>query len=195
MNNKYLAIVLSVVAVIVVLYQIFFRKPAEQIQRQLNQPVPQSQPHYSSGSRPGTAASASPGTAAGGEQSGPIIDYNSEILLKRIPPELTASYSRRELPPEFGKDIFSRGIAEASTPDEPQYEREVEFKLNAIILDDKRRIAIINNKILEVGDVIQGAEVIAIVKSSVVLKIRDENLVLSTNARIKRVRLLQSRGQ
>ncbi|UCH94342.1 MAG: hypothetical protein JSV88_29300 [Candidatus Aminicenantes bacterium] len=40
----------------------------------------------------------------------PIIDYNSEILLKPLHPELVEPYPRSELSPEFGIKIFSKHI-------------------------------------------------------------------------------------
>jgi hypothetical protein len=35
-----------------------------------------------------------------------VIDYNSEVLLNRIDPELTESFPKKELPHEFGSKIF-----------------------------------------------------------------------------------------
>lgn len=40
-----------------------------------------------------------------------IIDYNSEVLLNRINPELTEPFPKKDLPPEFGRKIFSKGVA------------------------------------------------------------------------------------
>lgn len=121
MNNKYLAVVLSLVAVIVAVYLVLSRKSGERVQGQYHQPAPQAQPLYSTGSRPGPSlnpASSSPGTAAAVGQGGPIIDYHSEILLERIQPELAEPYPKRELPLEFGASIFSRGPVEESTQDQ-----------------------------------------------------------------------------
>jgi hypothetical protein len=121
MKNKYLAVVLSLVVVIVVVYLVISGKSTEPLQRQLHQPAPQTQHQYSTGSRPGPslnpARSASPGTAAAVGQGGPIIDYHSEILLERIQPELAEPYPKRELPLEFGTIIFSRRPVEASPQD------------------------------------------------------------------------------
>jgi len=37
-----------------------------------------------------------------------VIDYNSEVLLNRIDPELTEPFPQKELPPEFSTIIFSK---------------------------------------------------------------------------------------
>ena len=206
MNNKYLAIVLSIVAVIVVIYQVFLRKPTKNIQQQVNQSQQQAEPMYSTtgravqpvktGQSPTAPHPLRPKTTARAildsenSDEGLIIDYNSEVLLKRISLEMLEPYTKKELPTEFGRKIFSGGILVENKPTGPQYEREVEFKLNAIIIDESRRIAIINDKILYVGDFIEGAEVIVVVKSQVVLKIKNEQFVLSTNSRIKKIRLI-----
>ena len=115
--------------------------------------------------------------------------------MKRINPELALPYTPRELPPEFGTKIFSGGAAVEDKPKGPQYEREVEFKLNAINIDEKRAIADINGKRLRVGDVVQGAEVIAIIKGQVVLQINNKKFVLSTNSRIKKIKLMGGRSE
>ena len=52
MNNKYLAIVLSIAAVIVVVYQVFLRKDTKEIHQQLNQPPQQEGPMFSAAGRP-----------------------------------------------------------------------------------------------------------------------------------------------
>ena len=222
MNNKYLAIVLSIVAVIVVVYQVFLRKPTDSIRQQLNQPQ-QTQPMFSThgtsgtsgtgggggvtsgesdgnGTGPGTAVDrgTTPATTYNAQQTGDnglIIDYNSELLLKRIEPELAVPYSKKELPTEFGQEIFSSGKFDDAMSSKSQEEQEVEFKLNAIIIDDTRQIAIINDKIVKPGDNVLGAEVVMIAKSKVLLKARGEEFVLSTNSRVKRVRLLGDRKE
>lgn len=212
MNNKYLAIVLAVVAVIVVFYQIFLRKPTENIQKKINQPVQQPPSLYTPKSKridtPIKKAStvkrtlnqrpisdfrssiSKEKTIQKTEESGLIIDYNSEILLERIQAEMATPNAKRELDDVFGKQIFSRGRPKGTIPSTPVYEREVEFVLNAIIIDEERRIAIINDEILGVGDVILGARVESIVKSRVVLKLGGRVVALSTNSRVKRIKLL-----
>ena len=40
-----------------------------------------------------------------------IIDHNSEVLLNRINPEFTEPFPKKELPPEFGRKIFLKGVA------------------------------------------------------------------------------------
>jgi hypothetical protein len=42
------------------------------------------------------------------KQEGLIIDYNSEVLLNRIDPELTEPFPKKKLPSKFGIKIFSK---------------------------------------------------------------------------------------
>jgi len=108
---------------------------------------------------------------------------------------MAEKYPRREIPDSFGIPIFSRGILQQKKVETPVPTREVEFKLNAIIIDQNRRIAIINDTIVKVDDTIAGAKVVAIVKSKVQLKIKSKTIVLSTNSRIKRVKLIGGQGE
>jgi hypothetical protein len=210
MNNKYLAVALSIIAVVVVVYQVFLRKTTTSIKQQLDQPREQAESLYSPQGRPGqpvnrdeaarspqSSTAAVPGSLQRKEagSGAPIIDYSSEVLLKRIDPQWTLPYPQKELSSEFKTKLFSRGKQEKEKPAGPRYEREVEFKLNAIIIDDTRHIAIINDKILKTGEMIEGAEVVSIAKSRVVLKFKGETFELSTNSRIKKVRYIGGKGE
>ena len=68
--------------------------------------------------------------------------------------------------------------------------KTVEFKLNAIIMDQNRKLTIINDTILKVGDMVSGARVTRIGKGEVILRINNRDVVLSTNSRIKQVRII-----
>jgi hypothetical protein len=189
LNNKYLAIGLSIAAVLIVVYQVFINKPQG---AQTAKPQPQ-KPAFVPVA-PAQKAASQP-THEAETDNGLVIDFNSPLLLKRIEPDMTLPYPRQELPKEYGADIFSGGGVEAEAPPvEPKYEKVVEFKLNAIIIDAKRRIAIINNTIVKPGDIIEGAVVLSIAKTMVVLKVNNENVVLSTNSRIKEVKLIGGKG-
>lgn len=208
LNNKYLAVGLSIAAVVVVSYQVFFNKPTELVRQPMkdqpmfsqrgksNQPhppvtTPSPDPAVSPGSREQAGDSFQPPP----DTDGLTIDYHSEVLLKRISPDAVQPYPRQELPQEFGSGIFSKKEEASETQEGPKYKREVEYKLNAIIIDRKRRIAIINDTILTVGDMIQGAEVVSIIKSRVVLTIEKKTVLLSTNSRIKKVTLIGGKGE
>jgi hypothetical protein len=209
LNNKNLAIGLSIAAVVVVSYQVFFNKPTKPVRRPT-----QSTPMFSTTGRPAAAntpAKSGPNKiepaesgGAGSSKSpeaanqGLVIDYNSEILLKRVEADFTEPYPKMELQQQFGSDIFIKTeepVILKKPPPKPTLEREVEFKLNAIIIDETRRIAIINNTILKVGDVFLGAEVKSIKKRRVVLIIEGNRILLSTNSRIKKVRLSGGHGE
>jgi hypothetical protein len=210
LNNKYLAIGLSIAAVAVVTYQIFFNKPEPRRsrtqmapgiaktapRRKAPQKQPAAQPRVST--PPVTSSSAAgPDTAPPQttQNSGLMIDFNSPVLLKRVPPEMAVDYPRQEFPSTFGVAIFSKGLSPDETPVQTETPKEITFKLNGIIIDSEKRVAIINDTILKVGDIISGAKVMIIVKSKVVLKINSKDVVLSTNSRIKKVKLIGGQGE
>lgn len=210
LNNKKLAVSLSIIAVLVVVYQVFFNKPEPPPNRQagIQQPlVTSSNPSPSNPAPSGNTGPTSPGLQPGlnnGSTGQPlsnndsiVIDYNSPILLERITFEMAEPYPKTELPPEYGKPIFSGegDNSETIISSTPQYEKEVEFKLNAIVIDSSRSIAIINDKILKKGDFIMDAEVISIEKNQVTLKLDNEEIVLSTINRIKKVKIIGGKGE
>jgi hypothetical protein len=222
LNNKYLAIGLSIVAVVVVTYQIFLRKPEPRRPKTQVSPgiaktspkrsAPQTQPPGPPVVTPppvtsspsvdpaldpaaDPAANMNTGTQPTAQQSGMMIDFNSPVLLNRVPPEMAIDFPKQELPELIGVPIFSRGLSPEDTPTQTETPKEITFKLNAIIIDSQKRVAIINDTILKVGDMILGAKVMIIVKSKAVLKINSKDVVLSTNSRIKKVKLIGGQGE
>lgn len=195
MNNKYLAIVLAVVAVIVVVYQLAFRKeaaPAVRPGMQQAAPAPGNTPPPAPKASQQTQPSSAPTSGIAGfpadtapEQDIPIIDFNTPLLLERVMQNPIEPYPREELEPEYGAPLFIS--PPTGSEKEEQIKREIEFKLNSIIIDADRRIAIINNRIVGDGDFVDGAEVALIEKTRVILHFRDKIIELSTDARIKRV--------
>jgi len=98
LNNKYLAVGLAVIAVVAVVYQVFFNKPAKPAARQVNPAAVQSRP----------AVSPSPVQNTAPEKDGDlIIDFASPILLKRVYENPMEKFPGRELPDQFGRAIFS----------------------------------------------------------------------------------------
>lgn len=233
LNNKNLAIGLSVAAVLIVSYQIFFNKPEPKRLRRPRaqkpaaaqptqgnnaaqppigtnaaQPPAQQLPStdmdtaYSqpdTGRPPVTGFDGDTDTMVDSGGGGPVIDFNSPILLKRILPDMAIDRPKMELSQEFGIGIFSGNESAAEEKKEPGIKKEsvriVQFTLNAIVIDETRRLTIINNTILKVGEMIQGAQVDNIVKGKVVLKVNKKTVVLSTNSRVKQVRLLEEQGE
>jgi len=97
LNNKYLAVVLAVVAVVVAVYQVFFNKPAKPA-RQVNPAAVRPRPAVS----PSPVQNTDPG-----KDGDLIIDFASPILLKRVYENPMGKFPRRELPDQFGRAIFS----------------------------------------------------------------------------------------
>lgn len=181
LNNKYLAVVLAVLAVGVVIYQVFFSKPAKPPARQVNPAAVQPRP----------AVSPSPVQKTAPEKDGAlIIDFASPILLKRVYENPMEKFPGRELPDQFGRAIFSPPPGrELETPTDTGDQTHLQFRLNSIIIDKGRRIAVINNTILFTGETIDGARVESIQKNRVLLKLRDRDIVLSTEPGLSTIRL------
>lgn len=208
LNNKYLAIVLAVAAVIIVFYQMFLRKPDKMVRRQaapaVETPSPAVMPPPAAGQPAGTpgtgetpaAGGMGPGAsaAAGPREEGVDIDADSPILLKRVYENPMESYPRRELSPEFGKAIFSPPEPVGQPVARAGEAKEVQFRLDSIVIDKNRQLAVINNTILFPGDFIHGAQVIHISKQNVLLKLKEENILLSTSRVVKDIKLIGGNG-
>lgn len=208
LNNKKLAIGLSIVAVLTVTYQVFFNK-TDQPKRAVPQPnvpayvAPTTTPNTTPATTSTTTA-ANPQTPAvatdpsinqtDSNDNGLIIDFHSEILLKRIPFELAQPAPPREIEPEYGNPIFTKPKELEPAPASTEPVKEVEFVLNGIIIDSTRRIAIINDTILKEGDMILGATITTIAKNKVTLKINQQNIILSTESKIQKIKLSGGTG-
>ncbi len=205
LNNKYLAIVLSVVAVAVLVFQIFFnkeKKPVRQPEPAVGQqvtPRPQqaAPPQMEPSMKDGSAGTAGAGAENAGDD-GLIIDYNSPMLLDRVYEMPMERFMPRELPQRYGNPIFSVTLV-TSTPagyvTGEGKEKEIQFKLNAIIMDRERRLAVINGTIVKAGELVNGALVTNIGKKRVMLKYNDTDIVLSTESRIKTIKLVGGTGE
>jgi len=76
--------------------------------------------------------------------------------------EILAKIREKEEPlgfPAIATDPMKAGIS-----------REFSFCVSAILLNENRAVVIINDKILRVGDIIEGEEIIAIEKNRVILQ-------------------------
>ena len=60
------------------------------------------------------------------------------------------------------------------------------FRVNAIIVSDARRIAIVNGKRVGVGGTVDGATVVAIAKGNLVLEVDGKEMTLTLNSRSSR---------
>ncbi|MCP4152802.1 MAG: hypothetical protein GY757_34030 [bacterium] len=208
MNNKYVAIGLSIAAVILVVYQVYSQlnknknlKPAVVMEKFPGENMPGSQPPGPQ-SRPASRPAMNPPTTSAGSSSsdeeGLDIDYHSPILLKKVSDNPVEKYSRQEM-------IQTAGVAFFQLPQEEVVEEvedkktgevvEVQFILNSIVIDKERRLAVVNDSIVKTGDIINGARVMSIQKSRVVLKIKDKTIVLSTTSRIKLIKLVGGNGE
>lgn len=197
LKNKYVAIVLAIVAVVVVVYQFFLRepegsgiKPSTHVQAAGMQPKPAAgmQSRSAAGPAPQVGGTTAPKPGQPVSQDAPEIDYDSPILLQRVYDNPIEPYPRRELPDEYGTPIFTTG--ETGDPGKPQIEREIQFHLNLIVIDKHRRLTVINGLILAPGDFVSGAEVKRIEKSRVTLSFRQKTIVLSTDSRLHTIKLI-----
>ena len=191
LNNKYLAIVLSVIAVVAVVYQVFFNKTSAPVVNRGQSSEASTTPAFTPPTHPesGTLSQAPTTTGLQDNGEGPVIDADSPILLKRVYDEPLEKYPRQELPDEYGRDIFSAPPkTEYETTESIEEPIDLRFRLNSILIDRGRRIAVINDTILFVGDTIAGARVESIQDKRVLLKLRDKNIVLSNEPGIDSIK-------
>jgi hypothetical protein len=108
--------------------------------------------------------------------SRPVIEYSSGDLRD---PFNDLFYLEKE------KEKQSVQVPQESIPDEPMFSLE-NFKVQGVIWGGKFPQAIINNKVLKVGDLIEGAEIVSIEKEGITLNFsgRLANLVVSGNTPI-----------
>jgi hypothetical protein len=147
-KNKYFAAFMAVLAVAVVHYQ-FVLRPAPEAKRPAVNPPPPAAP--SPRPEPGSASDRS------------LIDMNADALLKRVYDSPVFEIVDQELPGEFGTAIFTRGELPAGSPaGGSESTSGPGLVLTGTVLDGDRRLAIINQQIVQEGDFIGGAEVVAI---------------------------------
>ena len=186
MKNKYVAIVLSIVAVIVVAYRIFLSgdksKPAP------TQSLPSAPIHDPMAKDPGTTQ---PGLTGDNEI---LIDIDPGQLLYPIDIQVKR-YLKRQLPHQ-SKTLFQpvhqkeRGDVGLSSP--VTESEEVKYILYATILDEDRRIAVINRRICQVGDILEGgAEIKHITKGQVTLILEGQSINLLINPSIRKIYRLE----
>ncbi len=204
MNNKYVAIGLSIAAVILVVYQVYNQlnknkslAPAVVMENLPGDPPPGTGTQAGPSTGPSTAGTQPPTSPAMGpaasqrtaataaSDDGLVIDYNSPILLKKVSDNPLEKYYRQELTQTSGTAFFvlpQEEITEEVKDTKPGKVKEIKFVLNSIVIDKERRLAVINDSIVKTGDIINGARVMSIQKSRVVLKIKDKTIVLSTTS-------------
>jgi hypothetical protein len=130
----------------------------------------------------------------GPQEEGIVIDDDSPILLKRVYENPMEPYPRRDLPREFGRPIFSPPEPEGKPTAKTAKAEDIQFRLNSIVIDKDRQLAVINNTILFAGDFIHGAQVVHIRKQNVLLKLKEENILLSTSPVVKDIKLIGGEG-
>jgi len=192
MNNKTLAIVLSIVAVIVVIYQVFLRKDEKPVRanRNLNiikkSNIKADREKVTSLPSINDSVNTDPlknSNALSNEDSNYIIiDLYSPQLLKRVKPYFDKS--KRELKGEVGENIFGYKRSEQeSVQEEKSVDKLPILTLNGIIelIRDKIKIAVINDKLYRVGESVENAVIEKIEKYKVFLKFNRETIVLTVN--------------
>lgn len=174
-NNKWLALTLAVIAVIMVFWRL----------------VPGRKP------KPGlspTAATVMAGPEVTVQDSmqnlqlqketradsgpGPLVDPDSPLLWRPVhelpqPEPLDLSNLQK-----IGFPIFSRAPFDLVPVAARKEASRPEFKLEAIVIEGPRRLALINGQIVAEGDEIEGARVLSIAKGQVLLMYAEQALRL-----------------
>ncbi len=216
MNNKYLAIILSVVAVVLIIYQFVLKSDKPKVKRNVNAVIQTNNsnnpggnplgnnplPNNNTNPRMISNQSLSPTSQVqmvnqrNNLKKDELIDFNSEILLNRVYENELEKPEKRELPESIGIPIFVKEIySQQEKPENKSEIKEVVFNLNAIIIKKEGKYAIINEQIVKIGDMVTGAIVKAIKKSRVLLEFKGKEVILSTNSKIKKIRYLGGRSE
>jgi len=211
MNNKFLAIILSIVAVVLILYQFVLKSDKPKVKRNVNTVVQNNNLDNPGGNPLGNNPSLNNNSNSNimenqslsstnqmqmtnqrsNVKKDELIDFNSEILLDRVYENQLEKPEKKELPESIGIPIFVKEIySQQDKPENKGEIKEVVFKLNAIIIKQEGSYAIINKQIVKIGDMILGAIVKDIKKSKVLLEFKGKEIILSTNSKIKKIRYL-----
>ncbi len=181
MNNKILAIALSIIAVIVVVYQIFLREdddntPKNKQNQFVKTVAPQNtQPIINENSD--TFDNNDNNLA-----NSMIIDLYSPQLLKKVKQYIKKK--NKELINAFGTNIFGYKKKIIEKTDKEEIEQKIPIlKLDGIVelIKDKISIAIINNRLYRKGEIIKNAIILKIEKDKVFLKFNNETIILTVD--------------
>lgn len=182
LNNKWLAIGLSVAAVVLVLVRLVFHGTPPPAGQPVESPAPLVQPAAAAPVPPSGAATALPGTISPSllPEIAPI-DSNSDLLLHPIDRDTVEPLPRRPLGTPFGVRVFSLPAAPA-TPDAGTSEAAAvtTFSLQGIVREGGRRVAVINHLPVRAGDTVAGAQVLQIESNRVVLRYGEQTIELTT---------------
>jgi hypothetical protein len=174
LKNKWLAIGLSVLAVLLIVYRVFFDTATP------TAPPRSTAPLMASPDLPEDTAETTPVLpewgAAGGEL---ILDLDSPLLLKRVTPSSESDMPYVPLDGQFGMGIFIRpGAPPGETAEAVEAPKVESFELNGIVIDRARRLAIINRQLVGEGDFVGGARVVRIVPGRVICQLDGAEMIL-----------------
>ncbi len=185
LKNKWLALGLSLLAITLVVYRVFFDK-------EVALPPPgSSQPLVQVLDETETDAMAAPDPDLEWiDPSGELlIDSESPLLLQRVRPSLETKKPYEPLSTRFGPDIFVRRqteAAEVGSAEAPAFEA---LELNGIVIDEARRLAIVNRQLVKEGEYVGAVLIVSILPGRVLCRHNGTDIVLeSTLIPVKRLK-------
>jgi len=112
-----------------------------------------------------------------------FIDPNEKIIKHisgYVPAKILMPVMNEVLKQNMVVERVNRKYREEKTKQpEQEPEKQSGFSLSGILYDEANPVAIINNDIVRVGDVIQGATVVKITQTTVVIKDKDQTITLT----------------
>jgi hypothetical protein len=184
MKNKYVAIGLAILAIILVAYRLFFSGDANSKVRQV---------------QTGPAIIHDPGMVVT-DNITPVL-VNSESI--KIDPLMlldnidyrSQRYKLKELN-DTGSNIFVDNGSTSGNGQGVQIMDEgdkiYKYSLFAVVIDQNRKVAVINDRICRVGDILPGGAAVRIIeKGRVELNIQDKKVILLINPGIDEIKQVQ----
>lgn len=177
LRNKWLALGLSVLAVVLVAYRLFFDKT------EVRPPARNLQP----------LVVESKGLETGNLVPGPdfewtdpsgdlMLDADSPLLLKRVTPSPDVLKPYEPLSTRFGFDIFVNHEPPRTESATDESVEPVQLELNGIVIDETRRLAIVNRQLVKVGDFVGAARITGIDPGRVTYRLNGTEGVLELSA-------------
>jgi len=176
LKNKWLALGLSILAIVFIAYRIFFDKSSAVT------PVNSAQPLIMATAETGDAdtETLAPDLEWADPSGDLLIDQDSPLLLQRIHPSSEMLEPYEPLSSRFGLDVFISSKAEAVETGSLATSEPEHLELNGIVIDETRRLAIVNRQLVKEGEFVGAALVISIESGRVLCRQNGAEIVLES---------------
>lgn len=176
LRNKWLALGLSLLAVVLIVYRVFFD------QEKMSPPASSAQPLVPSVPPDDPEAHSPEPNLEWTDPSGDLLlDLDSPLLMRRVHPSAELFEPYTPLSSRFGLDIFVRTRESEPEKKEGELTEPERLELNGIVIERDRRLAIVNRQLVKEGEYVGAALVVRIEPGRVLCRIEGTDIVLESS--------------